>query len=208
MAQVCVPWHMPSGHHVHDSRSPDGSDRGDTSPEVWLSRITDHIVENGLDDASMRRLAAVAGTSHRMLGYYFGSADGVLGGVLQQLRARERRTLFAAATSRRDAMELAWRYYTSPQRILEMQIFYLLAGKAVRAPDSYSSFLDSIVSNWTEAMTQLGVSEGVPEQRAELEARLLTASARGLLLDRLLTADTAVVDAAFTHLLDVVLGQG
>jgi hypothetical protein len=54
-------------------------------------------------------------------------------------------------------------------------------------------------------MTTQGLGEGLSESRARLDARLLTASARGLLMDRLLAQDPENVDAAFQRLLDCVL---
>ncbi len=41
-----------------------------------LDAATAHVLENGLGDLSLRSVADALGTSHRMLIYYFGSADG------------------------------------------------------------------------------------------------------------------------------------
>jgi AcrR family transcriptional regulator len=170
----------------------------------WLDRITDHIVEHGLRDASLRRLATIAGTGHVQLRYYFGSRDGLLGAVLHDLRRRHSFAFTAAATSRRELLTNAWSHFSTPEHELEMRLFFHIAGVAVETPAGYSQFLDSVVATWVEAGTELGVREGLPYERAKSEARLMAAAVRGLLLDRLLTGEQAAVDAAFMRLLDLL----
>src|SRR3954447_6498176 len=46
--------------------------------ERILQRIVAHVLAHGLGDESLREVAAAVGTSHRMLGYHFGSRDGLL----------------------------------------------------------------------------------------------------------------------------------
>jgi AcrR family transcriptional regulator len=170
----------------------------------WLGRITDHILENGLADASLRRLAQVAGTSHPHLRYYFGSRTGLLGAVLHALRERESAQLVGQATSREEALHNIWQYFTSPSHQLEMQLFFQVAGSAVQDPHEHADFIDSVSSSWVMRLTDLAVLEGVPPTLAEQEARAALAALRGLLLDRLLTADTAATDAAWYRLVTLL----
>lgn len=178
-----------------------------TPGRVFLDRITAHIVEHGLSDSALRQLATLAGTSHRMLIYYFGSRDGLLGAVLHELRGVESREILGRATSRRQALEAVWRYYTAPERELEMQIFFYLAGQAAHDRQNASDFTDAVVATWTNELRLVCEREGMDTRSAQAEARLLVASMRGLLLDRLLTGDATGTDAAFKRLLTRASGK-
>ena len=179
-----------------------------TPGREFLDRITAHIVEHGLSEAALRHLATIAGTSHRMLIYYFGSRDGLLGAVLHELRGVESREILGRATSRRQALKAVWAYYTAPERELEMQIFFYLAGQAAHDRQDTNDFTDAVVATWTEEFRHVCEREGMDARAAQAEARLLVASMRGLLLDRLLTADEAGTNAAFQRLLSSVSGRG
>jgi AcrR family transcriptional regulator len=178
-----------------------------TPGREFLDRITRHIIENGLSDAALRQLAPIAGTSHRMLIYYFGSRDGLLGAVLHELRGAESREIFGRATSPRDALERCWAYYTAPERQLEMRIFFYLAGQAAHDGDGHAGFTDAVVTTWTDELRQLCEQTGMPPATAQAEARLLVGALRGLLLDRMLTGDTTGTDAAFQRLVATRTGE-
>jgi len=167
----------------------------------FLDRITQHIIDNGLSEAALRQLARIAGTSHRMLVYYFGSRDGLLGAVLHELRGAESREIIGLATSRRDALQRVWTYYTAAERQLEMRIFFYLAGRAAHDNNGHDEFTDAVVATWTDQLRQVCERDGLERESAQAEARLLIASLRGLLLDRLLTGDAAGTDLAFERLL-------
>lgn len=178
-----------------------------TTAREFLDDITEHIANHGLAEASLRRLAQIAGTSHRMLVYYFGSRDGLLGAVFHQLRGAESREIMGKATSRRDALERVWAYYTEPERELEMRIFFHLAGQAAHGGEAQSEFTEDIVSAWTRQLREVCQREGADPESAQAEARLLVASIRGLLLDRLLTGDEAGTDIAFRRLIGTASGR-
>lgn len=178
---------------------------GSTGREL-LDRITDHIVRRGLAEAGLRQLAPIAGTSHRMLVYYFGSRDGLLGAVLHELRGVESREIIGRAASRQDALERTWAYYTAPKRQLEMRIFFYLAGQAAHSGSGPSDFTDAVVATWTDELRRVCECEGMDPETAQAEARLLIASLRGLLLDRLLTGDDTGTDLAFRRLVTTTSG--
>ena len=50
--------------------------------EVLLDTVTDHVLERGLIDLTLRPLAAAIGTSDRMLIYHFGSRDALVSAVV------------------------------------------------------------------------------------------------------------------------------
>jgi AcrR family transcriptional regulator len=64
--------------------------------DIFLDRMAEHVLTHGLGAASLRPLAAAAGTSDRMLLYYFADKDEILAAVFA--RVAERFTPLLAAT--------------------------------------------------------------------------------------------------------------
>lgn len=54
----------------------------------WLDGMAQHVLAQGLNNASLRPLAAAVGTSDRMLIYHFGSKEGLTAALLQHLAER------------------------------------------------------------------------------------------------------------------------
>jgi AcrR family transcriptional regulator len=63
---------------------------------VLMDALSAHVLAQGLNRASLRPLAAAAGTSDRMLIYHFGSKDGLIAALLRHLADRMREGLSAA----------------------------------------------------------------------------------------------------------------
>ena len=55
---------------------------------VLLDALAAHVLDHGLNTASLRPLAAAAGTSDRRLIYHFGSKDGLIAALLRHLADR------------------------------------------------------------------------------------------------------------------------
>ena len=147
-------------------------------------------------------MAEVLGTSHRMLIYYFGSADGFWEALLCRIRHAEQRVRPALAEEAAD-----------PARVLE------LAGNAIRptatcpsssccsrsmaAPSAtarFQAFLDDVVGSWMGAMAdRLHRQLGLPPAEARLRARVELATMRGLLLDLVTTGDRKGTTAALKY---------
>ena len=60
----------------------------DTRRKAVLLRMADHLLATGLRGASLRPLAAAAGTSDRMLLYYFADKDELLAATLAEVAGR------------------------------------------------------------------------------------------------------------------------
>ena len=66
---------------------------------VVLERLADHVLQAGLQGASLRPLAAAAGTSDRMLLYYFADKDELLAATLGLLAQRLQALLDSSRTT-------------------------------------------------------------------------------------------------------------
>ena len=62
--------------------------RNKPDKQALLSDLADHVLKNGLNDASLRPMAAAAGTSDRMLIYHFGNKDALIAEVLNHLASQ------------------------------------------------------------------------------------------------------------------------
>src|ERR1700735_4324085 len=60
----------------------------DDRREAAIERMADHVLAEGLAAATLRPLAAAAGTSDRMLLYYFADKDELLTATLARIAAR------------------------------------------------------------------------------------------------------------------------
>src|SRR5256885_11785917 len=65
-----------------------GSSRGEARRRELLDRVSDDLAVNGLVDFSLRRAARAAGTTHKVLLYYFDGVDDLLRQAMLQLRER------------------------------------------------------------------------------------------------------------------------
>ena len=70
-----------------------------------LQALAEHVLEHGLNTASLRPMAAAANTSDRMLIYYFGSKENLISDLLTHLAAQMATGLDAAIPARRVANE-------------------------------------------------------------------------------------------------------
>lgn len=68
-----------------------------TRPAVWLDALADHVLAHGLAGSSLRAMARAAGTSDRMLLYYYADKDALIAAILDHTAARMMMFLAAAA---------------------------------------------------------------------------------------------------------------
>ncbi len=64
--------------------------------QQWLDRMADHVLAHGLIAASLRPLAKAAGTSDRMLLYYYQDKAGLIAAILDHIAARLTAMMLAA----------------------------------------------------------------------------------------------------------------
>ena len=156
--------------------------------EMLLSRVIDEVAAHGLTDRSLRDLAAAAGTSHRMVLYHFGSRDGLVAAIVEEIEARQRAVMGELAAECTDPAELVramWRRVSSPELLPFVRLFFESLAATTRARDV------SLTTPWLDDGRAVARLLGAPADPVEL--RLGIAVTRGLLIDVLAGGD---VDAA------------
>jgi AcrR family transcriptional regulator len=179
---------------------------GTTARQELLSRVVEVFRRTGLDtEISLRTLAREIGSSHRMLSYHFGSRDGLLAAVLNELSLEQQRTISVGTVgwSRRDAVLAFWTLSTTPATDAQVRFFFYVFGLAAQEPGPYDD-LARAVTIWVEELTELGVAEGRSADVAAAEARLIIACIRGLLIDVITSGDREAANRSLLRLLETL----
>ena len=161
-----------------------------------LGDIVAYARQHGIGDVSLRELAELVGSSHRMLLYHFGSREGLLAAVVavSEVHERESAASYAeAGTSAVDALRDAWQRLRKPSRAGEERLFFELAAMAMYRRPGTEQVANDLVERWIELARAAGANAA--------QLRLDVAVIRGLLLDLLLTGDRKGTNAAFAQYL-------
>lgn len=167
-----------------------------------LEAMADHLVAVGLDGASLRPLAAAAGTSDRMLLYYFADKDDLIDGVLTTVAERLTRLVDGPEAERRPAEALVrelWAAARTPAVRPYMQLFLEVAARAGRGEEPYRRVGGQIADlflQWTEQRILVAPGADPRAAAAQILATidgftLLDAVGRGGLADRAFAGDSA-----------------
>jgi AcrR family transcriptional regulator len=156
-----------------------------------LDGTVDYALVHGVADLSLRPLAAALGTQAPVLLHHFGSKEQLLAAVLNGVRDRLRALgRDAEAANPRTGLGAVWAWASDPAQAPFLRLFFECYGLALRHPDRYGQFLDSVVQDWLdEPMAAID----------ETSATIAIAVIRGLVLDLLTTGDRARVDAAMAR---------
>src|SRR5215212_8073276 len=115
-----------------------------------LARVVDHLLERGVGDASLREIALAIGSSHRMLHYHFGSREGLLLAVVEEVERRqgERLEKLSLSGSPDKVIMAMHRQLASPNLDPLERLFFELYGRALRGDESVRHLIDPGVRNW------------------------------------------------------------
>lgn len=150
-----------------------------------------YVLTHGLGDLALRPLAKALKTNARMLIYHFGSREGLMREILAGLRERESAQVGRWMKSSRkprtmpDFLRWYWRRISAPQARSAVNLVFELYALALRNPRDYPGVLEEPLAFWPKLVRAMGIQAEVDE----VEATLLLAALRGLLLDLCATSD-------------------
>ncbi len=156
-----------------------------------------YVLEHGLGDLSLRPLAAVIGSSPRVLLYLFGSKDGLVRALLA--RARQEELSFLAQSRVAGGLTAVarevWSWLSAPAHRAVLVLWTEAYARSLLDPGGpWSGFAAGTVADWL-ALLAAADSSATAARCTEVLAVL-----RGALLDLLATGDlartTAAVEAA------------
>lgn len=170
-----------------------------------LAAATQHVLDHGMADLSLRPLAAALSTSPRMLLYHFGSKERLVIEILAAARVRQAELTAGWLREQpglgpADLLRRFWRWQTGEHQPF-LRLFFEVYGLALQDPGRFPGFPADAVRDWLPPVARAIEEAGVPAAEARSAASVVIAGYRGLLLDVLATGD---VDRA-TEALDLFL---
>src|SRR6266516_92872 len=178
-----------------------GSARGEARRRELLDRVTDDLAVNGLVDFSLRRAARAAGTTHKVLLYYFDGVDDLLGQAIFQLRERRIGNALAAWSRSQGPQTLAdrvravWPALMREQsRVLDQAI-----GLTMYDPARYAELGRGASQQYLPALLSVCPQNWSDQRKLEV-AEMILAVLRGFLVEWLTSGNTTGVEAGFEAL--------
>lgn len=179
-----------------------GSSRGQARRRELLERVADDLASHGLVDFSLRRAAKAAGTTHKVLLYYFDSAEDLLADSVRQLRDRRIADGLAAV----DAIVTAQGRLSERVRALwpvlardDARVLDQAIGLVMYHPRRYEQLGREASQQYTLPLAQI-LPEDWPEKRRAEVAAMILATLRGLLVARYTGAPASAIDAGLEAL--------
>jgi AcrR family transcriptional regulator len=166
-----------------------------------LQRVVDDVATHGIGDRSLRDLATAVGSSHRMLLYHFGSREGLVAAIVDEVEARQRASLAEAVaaapegTPPEDVVLALWEQVSSEELRPFVRLFFEALAVVGRDAD------DHLTATWLDQADDLAAVLGGPADPVDL--RLGVAVVRGLLVDVVATGETAAATEALVRYLDL-----
>src|SRR5579871_1461926 len=88
------------------------------------------VTAHGLQDRSLREIAAAIGTSHRMLIYHFGSKEGLMKAIVDEVERQQRefmaQLMVDPALPPQQAALVMWQHLTDPALANNIRLFFEL----------------------------------------------------------------------------------
>ncbi len=169
-----------------------------------LAATLRHLEDNGVADVSLRQLAEQLGTSHRLLIYHFGTKEGLLVAVVEEIERVQRHWLEALWERDMTPIELmrsSWGRTCDPKLDKQLRLFVEIYGHAVQGRAHTAPLLDTLIGAWLDPTSDIFKRMGMPTAQARVHARLHVGTMRGLMLDLLTTGDFKAGQAAFDQYL-------
>jgi AcrR family transcriptional regulator len=174
--------------------------------ERLREQAVDYVLSHGIGDLALRPLAKALNTNARMLVYHFGSREGLMRQILAGVREREDARIqkwFRAGKEPRTLPQFLrwyWKQLTARRVRPSIRLIFELYALALRNPREYPGVLEDPLAYWW------GLAEraGVPSELSAVDATLLLAATRGLLLDLCATGDDVRVGHAMEALTQFV----
>jgi AcrR family transcriptional regulator len=178
-----------------------GSARGEARRRELLDRVTDDLAVNGLVDFSLRRAARAAGTTHKVLLYYFDGVDDLLGQAIFQLRERRIGNALAAWSQNRGHQTLAARVRAVWPALMgeESRVLDQAIGLTMYDPARYAELGRGASQQYLPALLSICPPEWSDQRKLEV-AEMILAAVRGFLVEWLTSGKTTGVEAGFEAL--------
>jgi AcrR family transcriptional regulator len=176
--------------------------------EQLLDAAIGYLVTHGIANLSLRPLASELGTSARLLIFHFGSKDGLIRDVLNEVHARLEKSMRALPPATPDTpdstpMKRFWVWATDQQNLPYLRLLYEVQFIALQNPRVYARYLQRASLDWIEAIEQR-----LPEPiRTKSIATLCAAAFDGLVIELLMSGDLRRTSQALDELIGMLMRE-
>jgi AcrR family transcriptional regulator len=178
--------------------------------ERLLHLVAEHVLAHGVTSLTLRGVARAVESNNRMLLYYFGSKEQLIGEALQAV-GRDMFPSFENAWTAlehgsgelRDDLQDVWAHIADPDNLPFLRLFFEVFGQASQegTQAGYAELMGDIAT-WHRPAVARFVREGMATEVAEARATELIALWRGLQMTLLMSTDHAAVERVQAQALD------
>ncbi|WP_210480089.1 TetR/AcrR family transcriptional regulator [Naasia sp. SYSU D00948] len=152
-----------------------------------LALVTDYMLEHGVGATTLSGMARAIGSNNRMLLYYFGSKEALLGLAMVEAYGRfpSLSGLMAGLREGEDIEERlrwGWRKIADEENRPFLRLLFELYGVAARMPQRHREFFEQVSREWPPELAAVLRQRGFDAGRAESLAVQILALWRGLQL--------------------------
>jgi AcrR family transcriptional regulator len=178
-----------------------GSPRGEARRRELLERVTNDLAVHGLVDFSLRRAARAAGTTHKVLLYYFTGADDLLSQAVRALRDRRIARGLAVLSQDPGPQTLAARVRALWSSLLseDAWVHDQAIGLLLYDPARYGALGRGSSQQYLTTLMSLCPPHWSAPRKREV-AEMILATLRGFIIDRLASEDGTGLEAGFQAL--------
>lgn len=175
---------------------------GETTRQRYLEAVVECMLEAGRTDLPLVALAQAAGTSDRMLVYYFKTREALVSEALERIRARRRAKLanelgrVPRAPDPQTGIGEVMRWMASSSDSAAIQFFYDAGSRGFGADGPFHDFLEGSIRDSVDEAALTARRMGADESHAESFGTMFTALGTSLAGDLLATGDTERIDRA------------
>ncbi len=165
-----------------------------------LHAVTEHVLDAGLADLTLRRVASAIGVSHATLVHHFATRDQLIAEIVDDVLTR---ILMPSARGIAAGFDLraTWAWLQTPEGSRATRLYLSISGLALYGDPPYAAALRRSQEGRLAALSEGLRLVGCPPHESQAVATTVLARVRGLAADLLLTGDTDRVDLAFEEFL-------
>ncbi|WP_338889403.1 TetR/AcrR family transcriptional regulator [Rhodococcus sovatensis] len=176
-----------------------------------LAAATQYVLDHGVATLTMRPLAEAVGVTIATLIRRFGSKDELLEQICRSIHLDMLDTLAydpeLAGLDPRQTLDVLWGRWLDPAQARQFTFLFELFGVALRDPDRYGWFAESVISDWLAPIEDVLVEVGTEISQARALATVVLSLLRGLHMDFAMTGDRDRVEAAYHLVVDAMASQ-
>ncbi|WGS54229.1 TetR/AcrR family transcriptional regulator [Paraburkholderia sp. D15] len=157
-------------------------------------KALEYFLDNGMAELSLRPLGEQIGSSARLLVYHFGSKDGLIEAVMDEVRLRVQTSFveLMAQAGKSRILKTFWAWATAAENSRYVRLLFEVQVLALQNPAMYGRYVERSASSW------IAIIENVfpPSANRRAIATLCAAVVDGLMLEFLSSGDLKQTGAA------------